>query len=196
MLCAVPGCRAARLARSPLCNTHKSAKRRHGHEQQRTVTTRELAPYIKTVRAQIKRNSKNTVWDQLDNLWRLLLEECDTELEALRNRPAVAYHREAKQQLVKLKEAVKWDASGILCDGWERYPILGFDEVPSIEVAVIGPQDAPSLGTGEVAAGPTAAALGNAVAHALGVRARHLPLTSDRLESLLQQGDGAREAQQ
>lgn len=88
-----------------------------------------------------------------------------------------------------LKEMLSWDASGITCDGWERYPILAFDEVPSIEVTVIGPQDAPSLGIGEVAAGPTAAALGNAVAHALGLRARHLPLTPDRLERLVQQAD-------
>jgi CO/xanthine dehydrogenase Mo-binding subunit len=88
-----------------------------------------------------------------------------------------------------LKEALSWDASGILCDGWERYPILAFDEVPAIEVTIMCAPEAPSLGAGEVAAGPTAAALGNAVAHALGVRARHLPLTADRLERLARDSD-------
>jgi hypothetical protein len=71
------------------------------------VTSAELQPYLKTVRAHIRRNSKNTVWDQLDNLWQLLLDECERELHERRNRPAVAYDREAKEQLVKLKGAVK-----------------------------------------------------------------------------------------
>lgn len=106
-LCAVPGCRFPRLPRSPLCNTHKSAKRRHGDAQQRGITASELRPYIKTVRAHIRRNAKNTVWEQLDNLWRLLLEGCERELHEQRNRAAVAYVREAKEQLVKLHGNVK-----------------------------------------------------------------------------------------
>ncbi|MGH8323798.1 MAG: xanthine dehydrogenase family protein molybdopterin-binding subunit, partial [Steroidobacteraceae bacterium] len=69
----------------------------------------------------------------------------------------------------------------------ESYPILSFDEVPKIDVTVMGPQSEPSLGVGEIAAGPTAAALGNAVAHGLGVRVRHLPMKADRLERLLQE---------
>lgn len=86
-----------------------------------------------------------------------------------------------------LKEAVSWDASGITSDGWERYPILAFDEVPHIEVSLMGSQNGPSLGVGEVAAGPTAAALGNAVSRALGLRIRHLPLTPERLERMVLQ---------
>lgn len=105
--CAVPGCGAARLARSPLCNTHKSRKRRHGDAQQPGITVTTLQPYLKTLRAHIRRNAKSTLWDQLDNLWRVLIEECERDLELLANRPAVAYDREAKQQLVKLKQDVK-----------------------------------------------------------------------------------------
>jgi CO/xanthine dehydrogenase Mo-binding subunit len=41
------------------------------------------------------------------------------------------------------------------------------------------------LGTGEAAQGPVAAAIGNAASRALGVRMRDLPLTRDRLVSLL-----------
>jgi CO/xanthine dehydrogenase Mo-binding subunit len=41
------------------------------------------------------------------------------------------------------------------------------------------------LGVGEATAGPTAAAIGNAVSHALGVRIRDLPLTRERIMSRL-----------
>jgi nicotinate dehydrogenase subunit B len=38
--------------------------------------------------------------------------------------------------------------------------------------------DQPPVGAGEAAQGPTAAAIANAVHAALGIRVRHLPLTS------------------
>jgi CO/xanthine dehydrogenase Mo-binding subunit len=80
-----------------------------------------------------------------------------------------------------LKEAVRWDEEAVRSRSWEDYPILRFDEVPRIEVVLLDQPAQPSLGAGECAAGPTAAALANALAHALGVRARHLPLTPERL---------------
>ena len=86
-----------------------------------------------------------------------------------------------------LKEEVRWDASGILSNTWESYPILTFGEIPTVSVKMIGPQREPPLGIGEVAAGPTAGAIGNAVAHALGVRARSLPITTEKLEQLVQE---------
>jgi CO/xanthine dehydrogenase Mo-binding subunit len=46
---------------------------------------------------------------------------------------------------------------------------------------VVNDPSNPSLGSGEVVTGPCAGALGNAVAHALGIRARHLPLTPENL---------------
>jgi len=84
-----------------------------------------------------------------------------------------------------LKEAVTWSDSAITSNNWETYPILNFDEVPEVEVLLLAQPGQPSLGGGEAAAGPTAAALGNAVAHALGLRARHLPLTAERLAKLI-----------
>jgi len=80
-----------------------------------------------------------------------------------------------------LKEQVSWDASGVRTRSWEDYPILRFDEVPEIEVAILDRPGEPSLGTGECAAGPTAAALGNALFDALGIRVRDLPLTPERI---------------
>lgn len=84
-----------------------------------------------------------------------------------------------------LKEAVTWSESGITSQTWDSYPILTFDEVPEVEVTVLDRIEEASLGCGEAAAGPTAAAVGNAVAHALGIRARHLPLTAQRLTQLI-----------
>ena len=47
--------------------------------------------------------------------------------------------------------------------------------------------DLPPLGVGEASGGPTVAAIGNAVAHALGVRLRDLPLTRERVMAALLQ---------
>lgn len=87
-----------------------------------------------------------------------------------------------------LKEAVRWDASAVTTRSWADYPILGFDEVPaSVQVDLLVHPELPPLGVGECAAGPTASAIANAVADALGVRARHLPLTPERLVLLMNQ---------
>ena len=80
-----------------------------------------------------------------------------------------------------LKESVRWGPQGILSSTWDRYPILTFAELPEVVVELVDRPDQPSLGAGELAPGPVAGALGNAVAHALGVRARHLPLSPERL---------------
>jgi CO/xanthine dehydrogenase Mo-binding subunit len=63
---------------------------------------------------------------------------------------------------------------------WEDYPILRFSEVPAVEVRLLT-NELPSLGAGEAAQGPTAAAIANALHDALGVRVRHLPLTPERI---------------
>jgi len=80
-----------------------------------------------------------------------------------------------------LKEAVQVDDAGrVSSDSWARYPILRFSEVPAVDVALLL-SPAPSLGAGEAALGPTVAAVANALADALGVRVRDLPLTPERI---------------
>jgi len=64
---------------------------------------------------------------------------------------------------------------------WQDYPILSFAEVPPIDVVLLDPADAASLGAGECSLGPTAAALANAVAHASGARVRDLPMVPGKL---------------
>ena len=80
-----------------------------------------------------------------------------------------------------LKEQVKLDARGITSLSWEEYPVLKFSEVPAVEVELIDRPELPSVGAGEAAQGPTGAAIANAVAHALGLRVRGLPLTPERV---------------
>jgi CO/xanthine dehydrogenase Mo-binding subunit len=84
-----------------------------------------------------------------------------------------------------LKEQVLFDAEGIASRDWVSYPILRFSELPDITTALIEASDQPPLGMGECTIGPTAAAIGNAVAHALGARIRDLPLTRERIASSL-----------
>jgi CO/xanthine dehydrogenase Mo-binding subunit len=86
-----------------------------------------------------------------------------------------------------LKEQVKLDARGIASLDWEDYPILKFSEVPPVEVELIDRPELPAVGAGEAAQGPTAAAIANAVAHALGLRVRDLPLTHERIAAAISQ---------
>ncbi len=84
-----------------------------------------------------------------------------------------------------LKEQVRFGGDGVATCQWGDYPILRFSEVPPIEVELIERRDKPPLGTGEISAGPAMAAIGNAVAHALGARIRDLPFTRERIAQAL-----------
>ena len=58
------------------------------------------------------------------------------------------------------------------------------ETIEALAVAINTKDEVP-LGVGEVTAGPTAAAIGNAVSHALGARIRDLPLTRERIMASL-----------
>lgn len=85
-----------------------------------------------------------------------------------------------------LKERVRFDRRRITSGDWESYPILTFREAPRVDVHVLDRPDLPSVGSGEAAQGPTAAALANAVHAALGVRVRHLPLTASAVVAAIE----------
>src|SRR6202012_22997 len=80
-----------------------------------------------------------------------------------------------------LKEQVRFDRYGVTSSTWETYPILRFSEVPAVDVELRPGNGNPALGVGETAQGPTAAAIGNAVCHALGVRVRTLPFSGENI---------------
>lgn len=80
-----------------------------------------------------------------------------------------------------LKETVQFDRTRITTQSWADYPILRFSEMPELNIHVLDHPDQPSLGAGESVQGPVAAALGNALFDALGVRVRRLPLSQDHI---------------
>ena len=84
-----------------------------------------------------------------------------------------------------LKEEVRFARDGITSRDWAGYPILTFPEVPAVELTLIDRPEEKPLGAGEAAAGPIAAAIANAFAHASGVRIRDLPLTPQRVKAAL-----------
>src|SRR5271166_889186 len=69
-ICRAPGCAAETSSRySPYCNTHRGRLRRQGAVDQQTVTKKELASYVRLVRARIEKNPDNPAWERLDDVW-------------------------------------------------------------------------------------------------------------------------------
>lgn len=84
-----------------------------------------------------------------------------------------------------LYESVSFDETRITSIDWSTYPIMRFAQVPdSIEVHLINRPGLPFLGAGETGQGPTAAAIANAVGHAIGKRMRDLPLSRERIKQV------------
>ena len=80
-----------------------------------------------------------------------------------------------------LREQVRFIDGAVTSNTWEDYPILRFTEIPPVSVLIIDRPEEKWLGAGEASMGPTAAALGNAITDALGVRVRDLPITGDAI---------------
>jgi len=88
-----------------------------------------------------------------------------------------------------LLEAAKFDRQHMLSVDWDSYPILRFEDVPEVEVSLIDTGEHASLGAGEASLGPCAAAIGNAVFHALGVRVRDMPMTPEQIVKAIDLAD-------
>lgn len=86
-----------------------------------------------------------------------------------------------------LKEQLRFDRTRISSRDWNSYPILTFDEAPTIETVLLDRPDEAWLGVGEGMVGPTAAAVGNAVFNAMGIRVRTLPITRERILAAMEQ---------
>lgn len=82
-----------------------------------------------------------------------------------------------------IHEAVGFDTAHRTSFDWSAYPILRFDALPAtVEVHLIDRPREPFLGTGEAGLGPAAAALANAVADAVALRVRDMPLTPEKVK--------------
>lgn len=82
-----------------------------------------------------------------------------------------------------LYEEVRFDKDGITSRDWDSYPIIGFDNIPAVETVLMERPGDPYLGAGEAAAGPTAAAIANAICAATGLRLRRLPFTPEAIRA-------------
>jgi nicotinate dehydrogenase subunit B len=91
-----------------------------------------------------------------------------------------------------LGEEVTWDDHAVTSVDWRTYHSLplGID-VPSIESVLIDTHGVDATGAGETAITVVAAAVGNAVFDAIGVRLREVPFTPDRVKRALEAGGSA-----
>ena len=85
-----------------------------------------------------------------------------------------------------LKEEVAFSDDRTESRDWGTYPLLGFADLPSIDVIQMPRQHEPPLGVGESASVPSAAAIANAIFDATGVRFRDPPFTAQRVRAALQ----------
>jgi len=87
-----------------------------------------------------------------------------------------------------LLEEVQFDATSVKSLDWKSYPIISFQNIPSIEIVLINRPEMEAFGAGEPSIVPVPAAIANAVFDATGVRFREVPLTPERVLSALKSG--------
>ena len=86
-----------------------------------------------------------------------------------------------------LREEVTWDAERVTSVDWRTYrPWYLGDPVPVIESVLLNRTDVAADGAGETSVTITAAAIGNAVFDATGVRLREVPFTPERVKRALE----------
>ena len=95
-----------------------------------------------------------------------------------------------------LGEEVTWDDHAITSVDWRTYHSLPFGiETPAIESVLIDTHGVEAMGAGETAITIVAAAVGNAIFDATGVRIREVPFTPERVKRALASGAGSRSVQ-
>jgi len=84
-----------------------------------------------------------------------------------------------------LLEKVVFDEAGVASREWGGYPIIGFKDVPAIDVLLMPRQDEPPMGAGESASVPGPAAIANALFDATGKRFYEAPFTPEAVRAVL-----------
>jgi nicotinate dehydrogenase subunit B len=84
-----------------------------------------------------------------------------------------------------LIEELQFNQSIVTSDDWVTYPVIRFDQAPPIEFDVINNPTFTMNGSGEPPMTPTAAAIGNAVFDACGVRMRSMPFKPGKVKAAL-----------
>jgi xanthine dehydrogenase YagR molybdenum-binding subunit len=84
------------------------------------------------------------------------------------------------------EERVMDDLSGVMLNpNFETYKLPGLADMPDIEIVLINMPERGVIGIGEPATVPTAGAIANAVANAIGVRVSSLPITPAKILAAL-----------
>ena len=84
------------------------------------------------------------------------------------------------------EERVMDDLSGVMLNpNFETYKVPGISDVPEIEVVLVNMPERGVIGIGEPSTVPTAGAIANAVANAIGVRVTSLPITPAKVLAAL-----------
>jgi len=105
-ICRAPGCAAETSSRySPYCNTHRGRLRRQGAVDQQTVTKKELASYVRLVRARIEKNPDNPAWERLDDVWTRVVARAK-DIVAQRGGVRIRHEYIAAREVVTLGENV------------------------------------------------------------------------------------------
>lgn len=95
-----------------------------------------------------------------------------------------------------LGEEVTWDDQKITSIDWATYKTLYVgSNVPTIESVLVDRPESEAMGAGETAITIVAAAVGNAIFDATGVRIREVPFTPERVKAALAQGSRNQTAQ-
>jgi xanthine dehydrogenase YagR molybdenum-binding subunit len=96
------------------------------------------------------------------------------------------------------EERVMDGTSGVVLNpNFETYKLPGIADIPAIDVILLQMPERGVIGIGEPVHIPTAAAIANAVANAIGVRVYEIPITPDRVLSALgQTGEDAYQRRQ
>ncbi len=100
--CRISGCTKPQAGYSPFCSQHRSRKRRHGHEEQRTISKTDLRPFIEKVQARIAKQPEAKLWSICDQRW-------DAWTSSWRSLPPTTiygYVRAAAKELVRLADNV------------------------------------------------------------------------------------------
>ena len=85
-----------------------------------------------------------------------------------------------------LGEEVTWDDQKVTSIDWRTYHSLTLgDDMPSVESVLVDRHDVEATGAGETAITVIAAAIGNAIFDATGVRIRQIPFTPERVKAAL-----------
>jgi CO/xanthine dehydrogenase Mo-binding subunit len=85
-----------------------------------------------------------------------------------------------------LLEEVTWSGDRVTSIDWRSYRTLALgDQVPEIETVLVNQTEGKVMGAGETTITVAAAAIGNAIFDAVGVRLRHIPFTPERVRTAI-----------